>query len=221
MKPNKFRSLRFVSALLAASLSVAAVSAAHADDLGRREPVVFQAANGIDLTQGSIPAASAGILVRSPSSIEARLALSGLYPYNAYTIYWMIYNRPQNCAVPTACFPTDLTDATGAPDPQKIKAVGGTVFIATGFIAAQDGTANVSYVLKDGPLPSGDVPAVPQLAGELWLGNGLGAYIIVIIRTHGPAAAGRTATQISQPEANCTACFDHQAIIFGTAPRSN
>ena len=223
MITKNFRPQRLLSALLGASLSIALVCSAHADDSDRheRETRVLQAVNGIDLTQGEIPTASAGILVRSPSGIEAHLALSGLFPYNAYTIYWMIYNRPQNCAVQTACNPTDLTDSSGAPDPEKIKAVGGTVFIANGFIAASDGTADVTYSLKDGPLPSGDVAAVPPLAGYLWRGNGLNAYVIVIIRTHGPATAGRMATQISQPEAGCTACFDHQAIIFGTAPRSN
>jgi hypothetical protein len=212
------RPLRFASALL--GLSVALVSGANADDFGRG-PRVVQTANAIDLTQGQIPTASAGVLVRSPSGIEERLSMTGLTPFNAYTIYWMIYNRPENCAIQTFCNPVDLTDATGAPDPQKIKAVGGTVFVGSGFIASGDGTANVTLSLKDGPLPIGDPAAVPPLAGFLWPGNGLHAFIITIIRTHGPAVTGKVATQISQPEAGCGVCFDQQAIIFGTAPISN
>lgn len=210
---KNFRPSRVVSALLAGSLSVALVSAANADNGGS----VLQAANGIDLTQGDIPTATAGTLVRSPSNIEARLAMTGLSAYNAYTIYWMIFNKPANCANPTACGPADLTDSSGALDPAKIAAVGGAVFVGSGFVAGSDGTANVTVLLNAGPLPIGDAPTLPQLAGSLWQGNGLNAYVIMIIRTHGPAVAGRMATQISQPEAGCTACFDQQAIIFGTA----
>ena len=221
MNTKNSRPLRFVSALLGAGLSVALASAAHGDDGRGREVRVVQAVNAVDLTQNDIQTASAGVLVRSRSNLEAHLSMTGLTPFNAYTVYWMIYNRPENCAVQTFCNPVDLTDASGAPDPEKIKAVGGTVFVGSGFIASGDGTANVNLALEDGPLPIGDTAAVPPLAGFLWPGNGLHAFIIAIIRTHGTAAAGRVATQINQPEAGCVICFDQQAIIFGTAPSSH
>jgi hypothetical protein len=227
------RPLRFMSVLLGASLSVALVPGAHAEtadihdgDWHEHDTRVLQAANGIDLTQGLRAVATAGVLVRSPSEIEARLAMSGLEANHAYTIWWMIFNKPQNCAVKNACGPADLTGPSG-PDPEKIKAVGGTVFNGTGFIAASDGTANVTVLLKDGPLPIGNGIANPAVAGYLWPGNGLNAYIITIIRAHALAEPGRMATQISQSEpapaqgGTCADCFDHQAIVFGTAPRKN
>jgi hypothetical protein len=227
------RPLRFMSVLLGASLSVALVSGAYADDNDfhdsdrhEHDTRVLQVGNGIDLTQGLRPVATAGVLVRSSSEIEARLAMSGLEANHAYTIWWMIFNKPQNCAVKAACSPADLTGPSG-PDPEKIKAVGGTVFNGTGFIAASDGTANVTVLLKDGPLPIGNGIANPSVTGFLWPGNGLNAYIITIIRAHGLAEAGRMATQISQSEpapaqgGTCADCFDHQAIIFGTASGKN
>jgi hypothetical protein len=220
------RPLRFVSALLGASLSVALMSGAHAEDADwqQNEPRVLQAANGIDLTQNNITVATAGVLVRSPSHIQARLAISGLEAGHVYTIWWMIFNKPQNCAVKNACNPNvDFTDASGAIDPEKVKAVGGTVFNGTGFLAGADGTANVTVLLKDGPLPIGNGVASPLVAGYLWPNNGLNAYVITIIRAHALAEPGRMDIQMSQVEpapsagGTCTECFDHQAIIFGTA----
>jgi hypothetical protein len=223
-------------ALLCASLSIALISGARADNYsadsygnnsyGHEAPrKTLQVANGIDLTQGGRTVATAGVLVRTPSEIEARLAMSGLEANGAYTIWWMIFNRPEKCAVKGACGPVDLTGSDGKPDAAKIRAVGGTVFNGTGFITASDGTANVSVHLKDGPLPVGNGVAAPEVAGYLWSGNGLNAYVITIIRAHGPAIPGKMATQISQVEPNvaqggdCAGCFDHEAIIFGQAPR--
>lgn len=228
------RSVRSMSALLGASLTVALAFSASAGDLqtqgddwrgesrGHDTRRVLQARDGFDLPTFS-PVATAGVLVRSESEVEARLAMSGLQPNGAYTIWWMIFNRPQNCD--GECGPEDLTDAAGSPDPAKIRRIGGTVFNGTGFITANDGTANVTVLLKDGPLPIGNGVAVPAVDGYLWRGNGLNAYIWTIIRAHGPAEAGRMAEQISTVEPNpanggtCVLCEDDQAIRFGTASR--
>src|SRR5438067_2200497 len=105
MITKNFRPLRL--AVLGASLSVALISGAHADnaDWQQNEPRVLQAGNGIDLTQGNRTVATAGVLVRSPSNVEARLAMSGLEAGHVYTIWWMIFNKPQNCAVKNTCNP--------------------------------------------------------------------------------------------------------------------
>jgi hypothetical protein len=226
MITRKSRPLRFI-ALLGASLSVAPlISSAHGDEAEwqQNEPRVLQAGNGIDLTQGNRQVATGGVLVRSPSSIEARLAISGLEAGHVYTIWWMIFNKPQNCAVKNTCNPlVDFVGPSGAIDPEKVKAVGGTVFNGTGFLAGADGMANVTVLLKAGPLPIGNGVASPAVAGFLWPNNGLNAYVITIIRAHALAEPGRVGTQMSQVEPNpaaggvCADCFDHQAIIFGTA----
>jgi hypothetical protein len=218
------RATRLISALLGASLSIALISGAHADDdWQQNEPRVLQAANGVDITNNDAPVATAGVLVRSPSQIEARMAMSGLEAGHVYTIWWMIFNRPQNCTVKNACGVVDLTTSTGQPDPEKIKATGATVFNGTGFLAGADGTANVTVLLKAGPLPIGNGIAAPAVSGYLWPNNGLNAFIITVIRAHAAPEIGRMSIQMSQVEpapiagGTCVECFDHQAIVFGTA----
>ncbi len=42
-------------------------------------------------------------LIRNKNGITMTYNTSGLTPGHTYTIWWLIWNNPENCAVPGAC----------------------------------------------------------------------------------------------------------------------
>ena len=150
--------------------------------------------------------AGAGILERTKNTASLNLALQGLDTDAAYTIWWVVFNNPENCAA----MPCGLGDL-GDP------AVEASVFWATGFVTGADGTANVSAHLDARNAADG---ASVLFGPRLNQGNGFDAEIHVIVRTHGAAIAGATDGQISTVDGSCgvNTCDDQQAIIFLPIP---
>jgi hypothetical protein len=213
------------SALLGTCLSVALVPAALAGNSkghgssGQSPAKVLQSADAIDMASGAA-VAGAGVLVRSRSELDMRLATSGLDLNAAYTVWWLIFNRPWNCSN-NECGPDDLVLPSGVPNEASIAATGAVVFNATGFVTGSDGTANASAHVEDGPLPVGTGTIAP-LAGYLWPGNGLRAEVQLIIRTHGAAIPGEVALQTSTIGETCgSVCMDQQVIVFKAPQRRN
>jgi len=141
-----------------------------------------------------------GVLKRAKQEVSARLSTGGLDTDAAYSVWWVIFNRPGHCSdVP--CSVEDLEN----------EAVGGAVFYADGFITGADGTANVTADLEAGPLPIGTDMLIP---GVLRRGNGFGAEIHLVIRTHGPISPGSVGQQTTTFDAECGVCMDQQAAVF-------
>lgn len=166
----------------------------------------FQYANMHEFGTG-IDVAGGGTLGRSDDAVWVRLATSGLDKKAAYTVWWVVFNYPDACSDP--CNGDDLGDAAVAPG----------AFYATGFVTGSNGTANVTAHLDAGDLPIG----VDELLGTgqgLESGNGLGAEIHLIVRSHGKSIAGAVGSQISTFAGECGVapdypnCDDQQAIAF-------
>ena len=99
------------------------------------------------------------------------LQTAGLEPGHVYTVWWMIFNKPQHCSA-TPCLPDDLFNP----------AVEASLLYATGEIADSWGQADFSAHLPRGVEPNGQVLFGPALAARF-------PEIQVVVRTHGSAEA--------------------------------
>ena len=90
---------------------------------------------------------------------------------------------------------------------------GNSVFYAGGFVTGKDGSANVSVHVEAGDLASGIDVLIP---GGLDPGNGFGAEMHLIIRSHGKIIEGMADVQVGSFFGACdiNICVDHQAVAF-------
>ncbi|MCH7510628.1 MAG: hypothetical protein IIB68_12455 [Proteobacteria bacterium] len=165
----------------------------------------YQTADFERLSDGGV-VGSAGTLIRSRKAVDANLALSGLDADSAYTIWFVIWNDPSECATN----PCDSVDV-GVP--------GNTIFYAAGFVTDDSGTANLSVHLRSGKLPDGLQVLRP---GNLRKNNGFDAEIHMIVRTHGPILPGLVGEQISMVVGACNpTCADQIGIMFLPTGKGN
>jgi hypothetical protein len=164
-------------------------------------PRTYQTTNIFQAGNPSNQLAGAATLFRSKQAVEMRVATSGLDPNAAYTVWWVVFNNPGACSAP-GCGADDL----GNPD------VRASVFYAAGFVTGQDGTGNVSAHTEAGALPLGiDI----EVGGGLEPGNGFGAEIHLVVRTHGAIHPGLVHEQIGTFNGGCNpTCANKQAAVF-------
>lgn len=187
-----------LSGLLAAALLVPLAGLAGSVQ-AQAGPATYQAS---DLYQfmTSTPANGAVMLTRQNQGIVANISASGLEPGEANSVWWVIFNNPAACI-----------DGCNGPDLAN-PAVEASVLFATGFVVGADGTASASARLASGEPPLGfDIVQ----GNGLKPGNGFGAEVHVVIRTHGPILPGLVAEQISTFGASCNpVCMNKQAAVF-------
>jgi hypothetical protein len=106
----------------------------------RKPKQSYQVANIVDFHSGVV-VGGAATLTRSKKSVWANIHTSGLYPNSAYSIWWVVWNDPENCF-----------DGCGEDD---LEIKGNSIFHAGGFVTGDDGTANVSVHADTGSLPQG------------------------------------------------------------------
>ena len=159
-------------------------------------------------TMMSIDAATGAVrLNRTRNEIWGSVHVTDLNPNSAFTIWAVIFNRPEECltnpAGPVHCSATDLA---AVPNPARASAFNVGAFV-TGF---GNGTANVSVHIRSGAPPDGAF----VLFGEgglndngvrpgLHAGNGFGAEVHLVIRTHGAILPGAITAQLSILNGGC------------------
>ncbi len=173
----------------------------------------FQASNvlvfGSDVAVGG-----AGTLLRDETSVELRAEFSELDPNAAYTLWWIIFNNPEECTTGTAPALCGSGDLDADRDGEGVNPVDRGVRNASGFITGDAGTANTTAKLREGPSPTG-----PAMAGFGQLNDSVGAEIHIVVQTHGAPLAGSVDQQMTVPGAACnTVCADQFAIIFLPLP---
>ncbi len=142
-------------------------------------PRTFHFTNLLDITTDPNPpgpAEGAVYLIRSKNGLYAHLMAAGLEPGHAYTVWWIFFNRPGNCAT-TPCSAADLMTA------------GGAIHYATGGVAGGTGELNLSFSTTSGGPPEGAVfnPTLPKTS--LSKNNGFKAAVhLVLVDHHDPAA---------------------------------
>lgn len=137
-------------------------------------------------------------LIRGKRGIWARYRSNNLTPGYAYTLWWVIWNRPENCATPGACIDTDFAN----PDVEV------EVLYASGRYVRRNGKATFYARLRVGD-DSGSINDLFGLppAGGLQKGNTFPTEVHLVLRSHGPGIPGMIREQISSYEGGCTDPF--------------
>ncbi|MDH3709118.1 MAG: hypothetical protein OER04_04475 [Cyclobacteriaceae bacterium] len=135
-------------------------------------------------------------LLRNKKGIAMALK-SHLEPGHAYTIWWVVWNFPENCTVPGACTDADFAQAV---------AVGVDVMYAAGNVAGGSGIAGFAGHLKENDISA----STNEFFGlePVGLLDSKKAEIHLVVRSHGPKIPGQVQDQISSYEGGCTVFFD-------------
>ncbi len=136
-------------------------------------------------------------LIRGRRGIWARYKAEKLTPGHAYTLWWVIWNKPQNCITPNQCIDQDFfTNASG---------VEVELLYAAGKVANRKGKATFFGRLRAGDTSQSineymfGLPSV----GGLQTNNTFGSEVHLVIRSHGPAIDGQVYDQITSYEGGC------------------
>jgi hypothetical protein len=143
------------------------------------------------------------LLVRNRDSVFATVHTTGLTPGTAVTLWFAIFNNPQNCAA-QPCTPADLANP----------AVRGSVASAGGKIIGPDGAATFGAFRAVGDT-TGVFSGMGTAEGLL---DALKAEIHLVARNHGPALLNEPVTlnqQLTLFNGGCppNACANVQASI--------
>ena len=127
-------------------------------------------------------------LHRNKNGITVNFKAENLYP-GAYTIWWVIWNYPQECAFPGEC---------DEPDFKTPVIVGVDLLYAGGHVVGNNGKANIS-----GHLNAGDASGSIFSDMGVKVGNTFSSEVHVVLRTHGPKVPGVVNEQISSYGGGC------------------
>jgi len=142
-------------------------------------PQTFQFTNMRSFTTG-IGTVGGAFLVRSKNGLTGQVMSGDLVPGHAYTVWWIIFNKPTRCAQ-TPCGAADFPNADAA------------IFFASGAIASVgvngDGVVNAAFSTTSGGPPAGAAfnPTMPQ--SSLLPDNGFKAEVHLVIADHGVPTA--------------------------------
>lgn len=139
-------------------------------------------------------------LTRMDEGLAVRLNTRELLP-GTYTLWWVIFNNPDQCAAwpDGGCNPfVDLADAD----------VEAAVFYGSGGVVGPNGVAHLHAFTETGtePADSGDREKVLISNDGLGLQNAHGAEVHIALRYHGPAAFWDPELLMKQIETSSGAC---------------
>lgn len=134
-------------------------------------------------------------LHRSKNGITVNYKTTGLAPGYTYTVWWVIWNNPENCGTPFECNDLDFAIADK---------VGVEVLYAAGHVVGNSGKGNFSGHLNvdDDSASINPLFGLPP-AGGLQSGNTFSAEVHLVLRSHGPKIPGMVNEQISSYEGGC------------------
>jgi len=152
-------------------------------------------------SDGSVVPGSSASLVRTDAGVSAMLATSGLPGGDVVTMWWVVFNHPENCAGPSAghpfqCGRSDL----GNP------AVEASVLFAAGRVTTNGGAGDFGAHLSVG-----------DTSGALF-GPGLlfpqSAHVHLVLHDHGPADARIISQELHSFDVCNPTCVDVQFAVF-------
>jgi hypothetical protein len=133
-------------------------------------------------------------LKRNRNGINVNFKTSNLIKGHAYTLWWVVWNKPENCSgYPGACTDADFALAN------EVEVV---VLYATGHVAGSNGKGNFSAHLSENDASGSinDLFGLPLVNG---LYNAETAEVHLVLRSHGPATPGLIQDQIHSYEGGC------------------
>lgn len=128
------------------------------------------------IPDGTTIPGTGSLLVRNQNGVFMTLHTAGLTPGNAYTVWWVIFNKPNKCSG-GECGPDDFVPG----NPAEI-----SVLFAAGQVAGVDGTADFSSYRAVGDI-SDPCSCVPPLFIGAGLQKPMSAVIHLVVHSHGPA----------------------------------
>lgn len=139
-----------------------------------------------------VPGASSW-LARDDGGALMAMHTTGLEAGSAYTVWWVVFNRPEGCttrpAKPVRCGPGDLESPLAEA----------SALFAAGGVAAGRGDA-----FFGGRLPVRDTSGCqPELPCREGLTNPQGAEIHLVVRSHGPAVPEHVDVQMTTFDGGC------------------
>jgi hypothetical protein len=139
-------------------------------------------------------------LVRTDTGMTYNLRTSGLTAGDAVSIWWVIFNNPENCV--GDCGMPDLFN----PDVNVAVQSGG------GHVIGNSGRAGFAGHLNEGQITN-EHPAFLDGPG---LTDARGAEIHLVVRTHGPVIPGMNHAMFNSFEVGCDVndCEDVQFAVF-------
>jgi len=157
-----------------------------------------------DLVNSPLPPApplvvGSSTLNRKANGITVNFKCTGLTPGYAYTLWWVIWNNPDACAIPGVCLDTDFPAPGGGVNVVEVE-----VLFAAGHVVGNNGKGNFSAHLKvDNTAGSVyELFGIPSVGG-LQSGNTKGAEVHAVLRSHGPAVPGLINEQIDSYDGGC------------------
>ena len=180
---------------LPADLDVSSINgvSAKASNEAKASSKQTAAIGGLDDISGT------STLHRNKNGITVNFKATGLNP-GAYTIWWVIWNNPQDCATPDECNDGDFGQAV---------LVEVEVMYAAGHVVGNNGKGNFSAHLNAGddtPESMNTAFGFPSVGG-LRVGNTFDAEVHIVLRTHGPTVPGLVNDQISSYAGGCDTPF--------------
>ncbi len=139
-------------------------------------------------------------LQRTADGLLATFAANEIQPSYAVTLWWIVFNDPENCSAP-GCSEDDIFaggDPTADLNAEGIAAADIVAGYAAGTVASPDG-----YVLLSAGLDADEIgPEVIFGEGAL-LKDVAGAEIHLVVRSHGPAIEGLVDVQTTSYGGGC------------------
>jgi len=190
-------------------------TAAHNGSQGPNETLQVVPLNE---TPGSPDVARGGArLNRARNEIWGSVQVTDLNPASAFTVWAAVFNEPEDCttnpAGPIHCSAADLMAGLAK----------GSAFNVGAFLSDGTGTGNADFHIRSGSPPAGTF----ILFGEgglndngvrpgLRAGNGFGAEVHVVVRTHGSIIEAAIAAQLSEFNGGCPPnnCANVQVALF-------
>jgi len=163
------------------------------------------------------------VLVRLHHGLSMTIETTGLEPNHVYTVWWVIFNNPENCS-DDVCGPDDVflmedgefvltDDGLRQPNTSGRKMTQVSSFRATGNIGYYDGTSVFRAHLPIGDTTD-DISFGPALL------DSMGSEVHLIIRTHGEMIPELLNEQLMTAWGGCpdpydrSPCKDIQISIF-------
>lgn len=150
-------------------------------------------------------------LRRTDDEVRMKLRATGQSSREALTVWWVVFNQPENCTAP-ACDTDDIFvdgDPSNPLNEDQIAAADIVAAYATGKVANAEGKVNFSATLEaDEPTGTREI-----IFGEgSTLKDSAGAEVHLVVRTHGPAQPGEEDEQTGSFAGGCDVFLNPPAV---------
>ena len=160
---------------------------------------------------GNLVTPGAATLTRTSKRLSMTASVTGLEPGHVYTVWWVLFNRPEACENPigdfAACSDLDF----------PIAKVGAAIIWAAGAIADDSGTARFTGELSKGRAPEG-IFVSPVGIGRLVRPKRAEVHLLFVEHPAATDLLGEVDVALTTPSGGCGGPCPHPAATIFNAP---